>query len=227
MHECPKCQSDRVIKNGSAAGKPKKQCKPCGYQFTRTTPRGKPLKIKINAVLLYLSGISMNRIAFLLRVSAQTVLNWIRTFATEHSKKPDPTGKTIVLELDEMWHDLKRKRRKLWIWKALDRDTGQLLDWECGRRDKTTLKKPHSIGFSGKPRSSDVENCSNHEILFLNSVWMVFGRLIRDKIISAISMAWDFTTKSWGIWFLPLHEHGLSTAGIIERVVAQHGHQRA
>jgi insertion element IS1 protein InsB len=141
MHECPKYQSDRVIKNGSAAGKPKKQCKQCGYQFTRTTPRGKPLKIKINAVLLYLSGISMNRIAFLLRVSAQTVLNWIRTFATEHSKKPDPTGKTIVLELDEMWHDLKRKRRKLWIWKALDRDTGQLLDWECGRRDKTTLKK--------------------------------------------------------------------------------------
>ena len=77
MHECPKCQSDRVIKNGSAAGKPKKQCKQCGYQFTRTTPRGKPLKTKINAVLLYLSGISMNRIAFLLRVSAQTVLNWM------------------------------------------------------------------------------------------------------------------------------------------------------
>jgi IS1 family transposase len=23
----------------------------------------------------------------------------------------------------------------------LDRDTGQLLDWECGRRDKATLKK--------------------------------------------------------------------------------------
>ena len=40
-----------------------------------------------------------------------------------------------------MWHYLKQKRRKLWIWKALDRDTGQLLDWECGRRDKATLKK--------------------------------------------------------------------------------------
>jgi insertion element IS1 protein InsB len=50
-------------------------------------------------------------------------------------------GKTIVLELDEMWHDLKTKRQKLWIWKALDRDTGQLLDWACGRRDKATVKK--------------------------------------------------------------------------------------
>jgi len=46
MHVCPRCQGERLVKNGSAAGKPKKQCKQCGYQFTRTTPRGKPLAIK-------------------------------------------------------------------------------------------------------------------------------------------------------------------------------------
>ena len=141
MHVCPRCQSEQLVKNGSAAGKPKKQCKQCGHQFTRTTPRGKPLAMKINAVLWYLSGVSMNRIAFLLRVSAQAVLTWIRTLAQQYQEKPEPTGRTIVLELDEMWHYLKTKRHKLWIWKALDRDTGQLLDWECGRRDKKTLKK--------------------------------------------------------------------------------------
>ena len=84
MHACPQCQSDRLVNNGSVAGKPKKLCKRCGFQFTRTTPRGKPLTTKINAVLFYLSGISMHRIAFLLRVSAQSVLNWIRTFAKAH-----------------------------------------------------------------------------------------------------------------------------------------------
>lgn len=83
----------------------------------------------------------MNRIAFLRRVSAQAVLNWIRTFAQKHKEKSEPTGRTLVLELDERWHDLKKKRQKLGIWKALDRDTGQLLDWECGRRDQATLKK--------------------------------------------------------------------------------------
>jgi insertion element IS1 protein InsB len=141
VQTCPKCQSDRVIRNGSAAGKPKKQCKQCGYQFTRTTPRGKPLAMKVNAVLWYLSGISMNRIACLLRVSAQAVLTWIRDLATDYYEKPEPTGRTIVLQLDEMWHYLKKKRHKLWIWKAVDRDTGQLLDWECGRRDKKILQK--------------------------------------------------------------------------------------
>jgi insertion element IS1 protein InsB len=30
---------------------------------------------------------------------------------------------------------------KLWIWKALDRETGQLPDGEYGRRDKATLQK--------------------------------------------------------------------------------------
>jgi insertion element IS1 protein InsB len=69
------------------------------------------------------------------------VLNWLRTFAQEHYEKPEPTRRAIILELDEMWHYLKQKRRKLWIWKALDRDTGQLLDWECGRRDQATLKQ--------------------------------------------------------------------------------------
>jgi len=141
MQVCPQCQSDRLVNNGSVAGKPKKLCKPCGYQLMRTTLRGKPLVMKVHAVLLSLSGLSMHRLACLLRVSAQSVLNWLRTFAQEHDEKPEPTGQAIILELDEMWHDLKHTRRKLWIWKALDPETGQLLDWECGRRDKTTLKK--------------------------------------------------------------------------------------
>src|SRR5215510_5406370 len=113
MRVCPKCQSDSVIKNGSVAGKPKMQCKPCGYQFTRATPRGKSLRTKISAVLWYLSGSSMNPIGALLHVSAQSVLNWIRAFAREHYEKPEPTGKAIVLELDEMWHYVKNKRYKL------------------------------------------------------------------------------------------------------------------
>jgi transposase-like protein len=154
MRVCPQCQSDRLVNNGSAAGKPKKQCQQCGYQFTRTTPRGKPLTTKINAVLLYLSGISMNRIASLLHVSAQAVLNWIRTFAQKFQEKPAPTGRSIILELDEMWHYVKKKRLKLWIWKALDCDTGQLLDWECGRRDKTTLvTRRNETGMWERPTS--------------------------------------------------------------------------
>ena len=131
MQKCPRCHSEQVVPNGSAAGKPKKRCKPCGYQFTRTTPRGKPLQTKMLAVLLYLSGLSMNRIATLCDVSAQAVLNWIRAFAHAHYEKPQPDGAVVILELDEMWHYVKKNGTssgsgKRWMLVQVDCWTGNV-----------------------------------------------------------------------------------------------------
>jgi IS1 family transposase len=47
----------------------------------------------------------------------------------------------VVIELDEMWHFLQRKANKVWIWKAYDRTTGRLVDWECGDRDERTFRR--------------------------------------------------------------------------------------
>jgi insertion element IS1 protein InsB len=35
----------------------------------------------------------------------------------------------------------RKKTRKLWIWKALERATGRLIGWECGDRDRVTLER--------------------------------------------------------------------------------------
>src|SRR5215207_1820878 len=35
----------------------------------------------------------------------------------------------------------RKKARKLWIWKALERATGRLIDRECGDRDRATLER--------------------------------------------------------------------------------------
>jgi insertion element IS1 protein InsB len=35
----------------------------------------------------------------------------------------------------------RKKARKLWIWKALERATGRLIDWQCGDRDRATLER--------------------------------------------------------------------------------------
>ena len=53
--------------------------------------------------------------------------------------KPTPEG-AVVIEVDEMWHYLGDKTNKLWIWTALDRATGRLIDWECGGRDQGTFE---------------------------------------------------------------------------------------
>jgi len=75
MQRCPTCHREHVIKHGSVTGKPHKRWKPCGYQCTRPRRHRKPLTMQINTVLLSLSGGPMHRIACLLRVSAQSVLN--------------------------------------------------------------------------------------------------------------------------------------------------------
>src|SRR3954467_3271642 len=36
---------------------------------------------------------------------------------------------------------IEKKSCPLWIWKAWDRASGQLVDWECGGRDKTTCER--------------------------------------------------------------------------------------
>ncbi len=106
---CKRCGSDEHIKNGRMRGKQRYRCKACGLNFTATPPRGLPLRVKATAVLLYLSGLSMNRTARLLGVSTPRVMAWIEQFAESYAQKPEPEGRALVIELDEMWHYLKKR----------------------------------------------------------------------------------------------------------------------
>jgi transposase len=63
---------------------------------------------KVTAILLYVSGLSMTRTAKLVGVSVPTIQDWIEQFAAAVSAKPKPIGRAIVIELDEMWHYLKK-----------------------------------------------------------------------------------------------------------------------
>jgi transposase len=53
----------------------------------------------------------MNALSKMFGVHASAVLKGLRRSATTHGAKPEPTGKAVVLELDEMWHVLKKNAR--------------------------------------------------------------------------------------------------------------------
>ena len=44
----------------------------------------------------------------LLGISTPTVQVWLEPFAQAYAQKPEPEGRAVVIELDEMWHDLKK-----------------------------------------------------------------------------------------------------------------------
>jgi transposase len=106
---CKGCGSEEQVKNGFMRGRQRYRCKACGLNFTDTPPRGMPLRVKATAVLLYVSGLSMNRTAKLLGVSTPSVQAWIERFAEVYAQKPEPEGRAVVVELDEMWHYLKKR----------------------------------------------------------------------------------------------------------------------
>src|SRR4051794_189166 len=84
--------SGEHVKNGFMRGKQRYRCRACGLNFTDTPPRGMPLRVKVEAVLLYLSGLSMNRTAKLLGVSTPSVQAWIERFAEVYAQKPRARG---------------------------------------------------------------------------------------------------------------------------------------
>jgi hypothetical protein len=80
------------------------------------------------AVTLYGHGLSLRCVGRLLATSAHSVIRWVTEYVETCCFKPVPEG-TVVIEVDEMWHYLGAKANKLWIWTALDRATGRLIDW--------------------------------------------------------------------------------------------------
>ena len=109
---CKRCGSERQVQNGLMRGRQRYLCKGGGLNFTNTPARGKPLALKAAAVLLYVSGLSMNRTAQLLGVSTPTIQAWLEQFAAAYAQKPEPEGRAVVIELDEMWHYLKKSQSR-------------------------------------------------------------------------------------------------------------------
>jgi transposase len=107
--QCLKCGSEAIVKNGHMKGLQRYKCKQCAYQFTRETPRGKPIKDKLLALTLYLSGLSMNMTGQIVGVSAQSVMRWIKLFYAKYAELPPSEGVVQEVEIDEMHHYLGKK----------------------------------------------------------------------------------------------------------------------
>ena len=106
---CPKCESESYVKNGKVGGKQRYKCKQCGCNFTQSHAHGKPRLVKMFALMLYLSGMSMNAISKVVGVSDVSVMKWIKKFGNEFDL-PEGYGEVVEVEIDEMWHYLSSKK---------------------------------------------------------------------------------------------------------------------
>ena len=153
---CKRCGAADYMKNGIVRGVQRYHCRPCGCNFTMTPPRGKPPAMKALAVLLYAMGnMSFCAIARILGVSDVAILNWVRDEARKVSE-PSTKGEAVVITLDEMWHFVKKKSNKLWVWRAYDPIARRTIAWVLGGRDDATCQRLlDKIGVEGKTFVTD------------------------------------------------------------------------
>ena len=122
--KCPKCQSSSFVKAGIIRNKQRYKCKKCNCFFTegdKRRERGKSKEIKKIALTLYLEGIGFRTIERIFKdlginVSHVAVIKWIRSLGKEVEKlkkerKENYNNVSImVMELDEMWHFVKKNK---------------------------------------------------------------------------------------------------------------------
>ncbi len=113
MQTCPKCAQGRYhVKDGfTSAGSQRMRCRACGYRYTPTPkPAGYAADVRTQALNMYVDGLNFRRIARLLGIHHQTVINWVNA-AAEHVPAAVPTPSTAeTVELDELFTFVGQKK---------------------------------------------------------------------------------------------------------------------
>jgi transposase-like protein len=117
MIRCPHCQgSERQVKVGyNPSGSQRYLCRACGRKYTPVpSVHGYSEPVRQEALRLYGDGMNQRRIARTLKVSHQTVANWIKAYAERLPDQPPvpATQPLEVNELDELFTFIGSKKTK-------------------------------------------------------------------------------------------------------------------
>lgn len=108
-------EDNKIIKKGfDKQGNQRYLNKETGKIFTLTTKTAKRFsdEVKEKALQMYLECMSVRAISRLLDVSHVSVLKWIKKAALSVEPTTQPSD-YVKVELDEMWHFIKKKNEKL------------------------------------------------------------------------------------------------------------------
>lgn len=115
MNTCPKCNSEEIRKDGVVKSKQRFKCKTCNFHFT-VANIGKPMSLKVIALLLYLLGFNYRQTGNYLNISHVTVYQWIKQFGKSIiALKREKPLKVSLKELSEHLNSSAKKDGKIYI----------------------------------------------------------------------------------------------------------------
>lgn len=78
---CPRCASDKVVKNGHRNGKQSYLCQNCRRQFQENPELGYSAEVKALCIKMSLNGMGFRAIERVTGINHNSVLNWVRQAA--------------------------------------------------------------------------------------------------------------------------------------------------
>jgi len=144
-YRCRKCNSVHIVKNGTnKCGSPQYHCKECGA-YGVLKPKQQYKKEKKETILrAYKERASMRGLERIFYVARQTVSRWIEKYVRSLPPLIDtllPANTNDVLELDEVWSFVFKKRQKRWLWTAICRRTRQIVAFVIGDHSEKTCRR--------------------------------------------------------------------------------------
>ncbi len=119
MEKCPKCKSEKRIKNGrTISGIQRWNCKDCGRNYSvEIRKNNKSDEVKTIAKSMYLEGLGFRSIGRILKVSHVAVFNWIKKIGKEEKEKFKEKKQKIehkkIIEMDEIHTYLGKKKLRM------------------------------------------------------------------------------------------------------------------
>lgn len=116
---CKSCSSERIVKNGYAAGKQRYKCKDCGVNFIEGDKRVKyGAQDKLKVLKLYLENCGIRTIERLTGIRNRQISLWIEAAAKDikqelikQSNNVTSIKDVAIMEIDELYTYIKKDRR--------------------------------------------------------------------------------------------------------------------
>ena len=110
--KCPKCRDAARVKNGKVHDKQRYKCKSCGCNYTKSSLCRIAMTKRVKCIRLSLEGVGFRKIERLTGVSNVTVMRWVKRLGEDIERfRPDVQKEAVsIMELDEMWHFIQKKR---------------------------------------------------------------------------------------------------------------------
>lgn len=101
--QCPRCQSNHIIKSGRVKERQRFLCKDCEYHFT-VNKMGKRIDdyYVVKALQLYLQGMGYRQIERILGVSHVTVMKWVKQYFNQVPQRHHEGVEFEIMNIDDL-----------------------------------------------------------------------------------------------------------------------------